>query len=139
MNESQPEESSNNESEMPVDNPEIKKRFINGIIKSRNLSEESRINLLIGLEGTLYEGLAIKAFNDDKKSSQSIAGVESKAKKQQDKDDFTKEKFFEMLVKHPKRSNRECASNLITEHGSEIVGAHDVLRRKMSVWRKSKN
>lgn len=136
MNDPQPKNSSNNETENPVENLEIKGRFLNGIIKSRNLSEDSRINLLIGLEGTLHEGVAIKLFNDDKKATLSNAGVEEKAKKQEQKDNFTKEKFFELLTRHPKWSNRQCASHLINEHGKEIVGAHDGLRKKMSIWKK---
>lgn len=118
------------------DDSELKRKFISMIVKSRNLSEDSRINLLGGLVATYNEGVALKIFNDDKKFSLSTSGGNGKAKRFETIDEFAKYEYLACRSSHPRWSNEQFAKHLIAIHGAKKVGSLDPLRKKIGRWKK---
>lgn len=120
---------------MPKDNPTLKHKFISVIVKSHNLDEDSRINLIGGLEGTIEEGKTLKVFNDDRKNRLSTSGGDGKAAAFKRIDDFAMRKYFECKDSHPRWSNEQFAKHLIAKYGAEKVGSLDPLRKKIGRWK----
>jgi len=125
--------------EIPKDDPASKRKFISMIVKSHNLSEESRINLLGGLVATHDEGVALKIFNDDRKFTLSTSGGDGKARSFEVMDEFARHEYFACRDSHPRWSNAQFAQHLIAVHGAKKVGSLDPLRKKIGRWKKKLN
>lgn len=124
------------QSKAPKDDLVSRRKFVSIILKSRNLSQESRINLLGGLVATHDEGVALKIFNDDRKSTLSTSGGDGKARSFEVIDEFAMHEYFSCRDSHPRWSNAQFAKHLIAVHGAKKVGSLDPLRKKIGRWKK---